>query len=311
MRILVAEYAVGGGAGENPSLLQEGQAMLTTLTRGFERMGHEVVYPEAEQDFEAAVKRLAAESDAGIVIAPDRELARLTRLLESETVNLGCPSDFVAICADKLRTAELLTAAGILVPRILPANEMAQFDTRLQACVSKPRFGCASERVLLLNEERQGARHTLSDDAECFISEFIQGDDLSCSLIASDSSILPLTINKQYIRKENGHLTYCGGFVPYAIDNRIAQTIQEISTAVIIALGGGGYVGIDFVVDERGAAYVVDVNPRPTTSIVGIARVLNYDVAELLVRAKFGTLPTAAELKTEGTFEFKLSYCEG
>lgn len=308
MRILVAEYAVGGGAGKNSSLLHEGKAMLATLKLGFERLGHEVVYPEAEQDFAAAVERLAACCDAGIVIAPDVELARLTRLLESKTVNLGCPSDFVAICADKLRTSELLRAAGILVPRIFTADDVVRFGTRSRAYISKPRFGCASENVIVLNEKQRGETCSAYDDPDCFISEFIRGDDLSCSLIASRSSILPLTINKQYIQMVNGRLKYCGGYVPYAIDERIAQKIQQISMAVITTLGGAGYVGIDFVVDDDGAAYVVDVNPRPTTSIVGIARVLNYAVADLLLRAKFGTLPTAAELKTEGTFEFTLSF---
>jgi predicted ATP-grasp superfamily ATP-dependent carboligase len=306
MRILVAEYAVGGGAGKNSSLFEEGKAMLATLKLGFERLGHDVVYPEAEQDFAAAVERLAACCDAGIVIAPDVELARLTRLLESKTVNLGCPSDFVAICADKLRTSELLRAAGILVPRIVTADEVLRFGTRLRVYISKPRFGCASENVLMLNE-KQRVETCPYEDPDYFISEFIRGDDLSCSLIASRSSILPLSINKQYIRMENGRLKYCGGYVPYAIDEQIAQTIQQTSMAVVTTLGGTGYVGIDFVVDDSNAAYVVDVNPRPTTSIVGIARVLNYEMADLLLRAKFDTLPTAAELKTEGTFEFKFS----
>ena len=307
MRILVAEYAVGGGAGKNSSLLHEGNAMLATLKQSFERLGHDVIYPDSERDFAAAVERLAACCDAGIVIAPDVELAQLTGLLESQTVNLGCPSDFVAICADKLRTSDLLRAAEILVPRILTADEVARFGTRSRTYIRKPRFGCASENVLILNEHQRGELSSSYSDPDYFISEFIRGDDLSCSLIASRSSILPLTINKQYIRMENGRLTYCGGYVPYAIDERIAQTLHQISTAVITTLGGAGYVGIDFVVDDAGAAYVVDVNPRPTTSIVGIARVLNYEVADLLLRAKFGTLPTAAELKTEGVFEFKFS----
>ena len=51
MKILVAEYAVGGGEGKNASLLREGKAMLSTLKDGFERIGHEVAYPEAETNF--------------------------------------------------------------------------------------------------------------------------------------------------------------------------------------------------------------------------------------------------------------------
>ena len=68
-----------------------------------------------------------------------------------------------------------------------------------------------------------------------------------------------------------------------------------------------GYAGIDFVLDDDGTPYVVDVNPRPTTSIVGTAKVINYEVADLILSAKFGTLPLEEEVKTEGCFTLKLS----
>jgi len=124
MRILVAEYAVGGGDGKSVSLLREGKAMLSTLKSGFERMDHEVIYPAAETDFEAAVDKLSKESDAGIVIAPDDKLCTLTELLESNTVNLGCPSSSVKICTDKMRTSKILSEGGIPVPRIVSVEEV-------------------------------------------------------------------------------------------------------------------------------------------------------------------------------------------
>lgn len=66
-------------------------------------------------------------------------------------------------------------------------------------------------------------------------------------------------------------------------------------------------MGIDFILGDDGSAHVVEVNPRPTTSIVGIAKVLNYNVADLILRAKFGSLPMPNEVKTEGSFIFELS----
>jgi predicted ATP-grasp superfamily ATP-dependent carboligase len=95
--------------------------------------------------------------------------------------------------------------------------------------------------------------------------------------------------------------------VPYRMDHEAASAIMRISESVVTKLHGAGYVGIDFVLAEQGKAYVVDVNPRPTTSIVGIAKVLNYEVADLLLRAKFGTLPLPEDVKTEGRFVFDLS----
>jgi predicted ATP-grasp superfamily ATP-dependent carboligase len=305
MRIMVAEYAVGGGEGRSLSLLTEGKAMLSTLKMGFERMGNEVVYPKAEKDFEAAVEWLSKESDAGIVIAPDDKLYTLTKLVESNTVNLGCPSDSVRICADKMRTSQLLSEEGIPVPRIVPVEEVEKNEG--QRYIGKPRYGCASENIVVLTGKNVPEEISFYDSPDYIITEFIKGDDISSSIIVGNSSVLPLTINKQFIRREGDRLRYEGGFVPYGVGPEAESEIMRISKKVVTTLHCEGYVGIDFVLGEDGRAYVVDVNPRPTTSIVGIARVLNYEVADLILRAKFGTLPLAEEVKTEGCFVFKLS----
>ena len=306
MKILVAEYAVGGGE-ESESLLREGKAMLSTLKVGFERTGHEVIYPEAEADFGAAVERLSKESDAGIIIAPDEELYSLTRILESSTVNLGCPSEFIKICTDKLRTSELLHAEGIPVPRVVAVEELeTATETKY---VSKPRYGCASEGVFILTGNNSHEVLASYESSDYIITEFIRGEDISSSVIAGTASVLPLTINKQFIRADGERLRYEGGYVPYSREQEADREILRISEQVITTLHGAGYVGIDFVLAEDGrTAYVVDVNPRPTTSIVGIAKVLkNYDVAELMLRAKFGTLPAADDVKTEGCFVINLA----
>jgi predicted ATP-grasp superfamily ATP-dependent carboligase len=305
MRILVAEYAAGGGEGKSISLLREGKAMLSTLKEGFERMGHKVVYPEAETDFEAAVDKLSKESDAGIVIAPDDKLCALTELIESNTVNLGCPSDSIKICADKMLTSKILSEEGISVPRIVSVAEVERNEG--QRYVSKPRYGCASEDIFILNAEKYSKVLSLHNNADHIITEFITGDDISSSIIAGKSSVLPLTINKQYIRTEGERLRYEGGFVPYFIGREAEGEIMRISKKVVTILHCRSYVGIDFVLGEDGTAYVVDVNPRPTTSIVGIAKVLNYEVPDLILRAKFGTLPVDGDVKTEGRFVFNLS----
>lgn len=145
--------------------------------------------------------------------------------------------------------------------------------------------------------------------SDYIITEFIRGEDISSSVIAGKAAVLPLTINKQFIRADGERLRYEGGYVPYSLGQEADRELMRISEQVVTTLHGAGYVGIDFVLaeDER-KAYVVDVNPRPTTSIVGIAKVLkNYEVADLMLRAKFGTLPAADDVKTEGRFVVNLA----
>jgi predicted ATP-grasp superfamily ATP-dependent carboligase len=296
MKIMVAEYAVGTS---EISLLKEGKAMLTTLKKGFEELGHNVVYPIAENDFVTAVDRLSKESDAGIVIAPDEILGELTKLVESNTVNLGCPSGSVKICADKMLTTKRLSEEGLLVPRIVSSKETGEY--RGHQFVKKPRYGCASENIFVQN----GA--DIYPAPGCIITEYIRGCDISCSVVRGNSFLLPLTINKQFIRLERERLRYEGGLVPYSIGQEAESEVIRMAEKVITLFHCEGYVGIDFVLTDEGKTYVVDVNPRPTTSIIGINRVLNYSVADLIVRAKFGTLPLPGEVKTEGSFIFKLS----
>jgi predicted ATP-grasp superfamily ATP-dependent carboligase len=295
MKIMVAEYAVAEG---EDGLLMEGKAMLTTLKNGFERLGHEVVYPVAVNDFEKAVDKLSRKSDAGVVIAPDSILCEVTTLVESNTVNLGCPSDSVKVCADKLRTMKILREEGIPVPRIVSEKEVE----REQRYVKKPRYGCASENVFI-----QEGSNIYDATPDYIITEFIRGEDISSSVVIGKSSVLPLTINKQFIRVDGERLRYEGGLVPYPIVQEAWSEIMRMSEKVITLLHCEGYVGIDFILGDDGSAYVLDVNPRPTTSIVGIARVLNYSVADLILRAKFGTLPMPDEIKTEGSFIFNLT----
>ena len=305
MKILVAEYAVGGGEDNSASLLREGKAMLTALKRSFERMGNEVIYPEAAHNFEAAVDELSKKSDAGIVIAPDEKLCELTELVESNTVNLGCPSESVKICADKMRTTKILAGNGIPVPRIVPEEEMRKDGTRKSVFVKKPRYGCASENIFILNEKEKNEDFFCEDKHDYIVTEFIEGEDISSSVVVGSSSVLPLTINKQFIKMERERLIYEGGLVPYFVGQDTEKEILSTSRKVVTSLHCKGYVGIDFVLGGDGTAYVVDVNPRPTTSIVGIAKVLNYEVADLILRAKFGTLPPEEEVRTEGSFILK------
>ena len=111
MKVLLAEYTVA----HDPSLAHEGAAMLAVPRASFERCGYEVVVP-GPGDFGAEITRLAPDCGMGLVIAPDRLLSEYTFLLEQATHNLGCGFMTVALCANKVRTGQILAKNGIPVP---------------------------------------------------------------------------------------------------------------------------------------------------------------------------------------------------
>jgi hypothetical protein len=286
MNALLAEYTVS----HDPALAAEGAAMLDVLARSFVRSGYEVVTPGAG-DFAQEIARLAPACDVGLVIAPDHLLPRFTIILEQHTHNLGCGSMSAAVCANKVQTAKILRSHGIPVP------DEAASGMR----VIKPVSGCGAQGVRLSDQPAGAAE---------FGQQYIDGEHLSVSLVGSrvvgDACLyfsgappLVLAINRQSIEVgDDGAFHYYGGETP--VDHRRSGEILQVAKKTAEVLGCQGYCGVDVVVSDR--VYVVDVNPRITTSLVGIAACMKEEIAQILVAASKGNAP--AEVHLSGRVRF-------
>ena len=156
--------------------------------------------------------------------------------------------------------------------------------------VVKPRTGSGSEGVRITSFARAGP--------EEIVTRYHEGLHLSASFIVGKEGFLPLTLNRQLIDFGDGKMSYQGSQVPYNTPR--AEEIWEAAEKAADVLGLRGYAGIDFVLGER--AWAVDVNARPTTSIIGIARVMKEEIGELIVGARFGGLPERVHLEGECIF---------
>lgn len=299
MNIMVVEYAVG--AGEGGTILLEGKAMLNVLVNSFTKAGHRVVYPTTgpviplgtgvkTDDLKKTIAALAIYSDAALVIAPDELLSGLTQIVENNTINLGCPSWSVKLCADKLLTSKILAEGAIKVPGTATDKNQDMFSPD-EWVVLKPRRGCASEDTTLT------VYGELSHIPDGFVAtQYIQGQHLSVSLVVGDN-ILPLSVNRQNI-KIGRSIQYDGNMV--GIESGRNSEVIEVAQHSTRLLGCRGYVGVDIVLADE--PWVVDVNPRPTTSIIGVDRVVKVELGELILKARFGGLPECVNLTGEFFF---------
>jgi len=287
MKVLLAEYATC----HDPALAHEGAAMSETLKMSFERCGYEVVLPGCG-DFATEIERLAPACDMGLVIAPDYLLARYTQILEQNTHNLGCGFMTIALCANKVRTGKILHSHGIPVPAEVTTGKR----------VIKPVKGCGA----------QGVRIAESPAGEGeFSQQYIEGEHFSVSLVASrvigdacayftGNPPLILAVNRQLIgHAEDGAISYLGGETP--VHPAREAEIIEVAKKAVSVLGCQGYCGVDVVVADK--VYVVDVNPRITTSLVGIARCMKEEIAEILEGASKGGGPKEVHLEGKVRFD--------
>jgi predicted ATP-grasp superfamily ATP-dependent carboligase len=288
MKAFLAEYTVA----HDTALAREGAAMLAVLQGSFERCGYDVVTPELP-DFTGEIRRLAPGCDVGLVIAPDHLLFSFTSVLESLTHNIGCGSMNAMVCADKRMTASILARHGIPVPGTAASGRR----------VIKPVTGCGSQGVRLSIGEEPGP----GEMAETFID----GEHLSismvgsrvvgnaCSFYSGDPPLL-LSVNRQEIGIDpDGVFHYLGGETP-VFHERHEEIVRTAASALTV-LGCQGYTGVDIVLADR--AFVVDVNPRITTSIVGIAACMEEEIADVLVRASRGEGPSSVHLSGRVKFD--------
>ena len=286
MKALIAEYTVFN----DPGLAPEGAAMLKVLSESFERCGYEVLSPE-KGDFAEELKRIAPECDVGLVIAPDDILGKFTKIVEDNTRNIGCGSLNIALCSNKKRTGALLASHGVAVPKELDQGYR----------LIKKINGVDGQNMRLSGDD--------PGEGE-FGQEFIEGENISVSLVGgrvtgdtclsySGKEPLILSVNRQYIEKDGDRFFYRGGETP--VSHPRVDEIVETAVKSLNVLGCQGYTGVDVVVADK--VYVVDVNPRPTTSLVGICAVMEEEIADILVESSKGNVPDSVHLKGKVSFD--------
>ena len=302
MRIFVYESVTGGGMMGTPlppGLLQEAELMLRTLieelarcpgvellTSRDERLsaipGIETIRVGAADEPGAAFVRGAAAADAVWPTAPETDGA--LELLASEVERLGklllgCRPAAVHIAASKRRTAEALAAARIpVVPTLTPDAAVPTWPGRW---VTKPDDGAGSEDTLIAADWPTASARLRADPARLVAQPWLEGAPLSLSMLCRDGQGLLLSCNRQRLRITDGRVALAGLEVNAAVGR--ADDLATLGRRIARALPGlWGYVGVDFVMTDRGPV-VLEVNPRLTTSYCGLGRALGVNVAAMVL----------------------------
>ncbi len=162
-------------------------------------------------------------------------------------------------------------------------------------------FGGAGIRKARNSGELEQAYRAASffDDA-VLIQEHISGTPASASLISSGSKACTLTVNEQLLGiREIGQFEpfgYCGNVVPLLAEEHVIKECKKLAEKVALHFGLIGSNGIDLVISEESAPYVVEVNPRFQGTLECVERVLGINIVEAHVKACVqGSLPTIVD----------------
>ncbi len=314
MHIFLYEWTTGGGLVEEPgalpeSFVREGTAMIGALAADLVRIdgcrvtvlrdprvlhlalpGCEFVDVLSSFSHREEFERLAAEADATIVIAPEFDhilLKSASCVLQSGGRLLSPSSEFVRIAADKQRTCDALAAAGVPVPlgRMLDTDEPLPADVSYPA-VLKPVDGAGSQDTYVVSGPHDAVPAYAWPRR---LERFVPGLAASVAVLCGPAGRVPLVPCQQRL-SDDGRLRYRGGQLPLAPG--LAERAVTLARRALEALPPAvGYVGVDLVLgrDADGSEdYVIEVNPRLTTSYVGLRAAAQTNLAEAMCHVAQG-----------------------
>lgn len=307
--ILIAEFFCGGGVrGVIPaSIASEGLSMLRSAYTLFKKLKFKPIIPLDHRlrsfkslfkdskliiveggELESRVEELVKLADLSLVIAPEENgvLERVVETVEESGVEtLNSTPESIKLSRSKLKVAELCSKIKLKHPKTIRLEELDKsIDKAFELgfpLIIKPieGAGCVGSRIVKGLKELE---HVLGliDSRKYIAQEYLRGFDASVSLAAGASEVKAISLNAQLIEKTKSSLRYLGGYTP--LKHKALRNAFNSSIKLVKAVGLRGYVGVDLVL-RGGEAYVIEVNPRLTTSIIGLSKALNRNLFKLIL----------------------------
>ncbi|MHA1713873.1 MAG: ATP-grasp domain-containing protein [Candidatus Ranarchaeia archaeon] len=320
MKIFVYEWITGGGFRDRPfpfSLLVEGYSMLEAIVNDFCLAGHEttvlldgrlrmdknrlsaenILFLDTCAPFMQQFDKLVAEADATYIIAPETAgiLERLVKRVQGLSQILNCTSEAIKQVAGKDRIHKLACKTGLTTPSTItidllePSKEIASRLGKLgYPIIMKPVQGTGCEGISIIEcpSQIEKAIKKIRDVNQCrmgIAQKYVNGISASVSLLISRKIVLPLSLNGQNVKLSGPGQTsrYLGGFVP--LEHHLREKACDACIKLIKGINGlQGYVGIDIILTEEEVIFL-EINPRLTTSYIGLRQVLTANLAQLII----------------------------
>lgn len=260
-------------------------------------VGVESAYLEKREDGTIWIHN--AKDEKGFEIDKDRTIAFVRRSVvkNSYTMNLlsrlerykiFCLNkrEAVEICEDKYRTCLRLAEAGIQIPKTsLIPNEEA-IDRALESVggkfplVVKTLSGTQGVGVFIVDSyaSMKSILQTMwkiGNDTEILIQQYIEADfDIRCHILGDEFLAAMKRLRVENDFRTNVHL---GGQT-----EKVKLTKEQIEICIKAAKAvGAQWAGVDFMIDKKGNAFVLEVNASPGTD--GIEEISGVPVTEKVI----------------------------
>ena len=305
MNILIAEYVISNKPSKSSeSLLPEAYAMVSSAYEVLKDYGKTYVLVNKayrslfnikessiiySTEFIESLEKFSKNFDNVILVAPPTALIEASRIVDNDKL-LGPAHDVIKMFSLKDVSYSILHEINVRTPRHIVFSDRKNIELINLPVVVKP-VDSAGGSAVFLADNVQSMEKTIrtvlkfSEVGKVVIQEFVEGVHGSISVITDGQNIFLLTNNVQIIKfSRKGKLSYRGGIV-FLRNPELYRNSMELVERIIRGVKGfRGYFGID-VVWNSWKPYVIEVNPRLTTSFVGLAKILGKALGCLMLKS--------------------------
>lgn len=319
LKLFVCEFITGGGlcAETLPeSLVKEGMLMRNALLRDLVKLGgYEIVTMHdsrlgasplvensvpVESQFDDAFKNMLTQVDLVWLIAPETGgiLLKLCEICyEADIIFLGCEFNATLIGTSKSLTYEALQEAKIFtIPVIAGEDFVLDADfTCAQSIqplntgrwIAKPEDGAGCDGIKIFDDLQKLMEWLKQDNRylNYLVQPYQQGIAASFSMLCRGGKGWLLSCNEQHVSSDSDTFSLKGvtinGMQAYrqrfeTLAHKVAKMLPDAS----------GYIGVDVIVDAKNdKIYVVEINPRLTTSYVGLHEAIGHNPAKIILES--------------------------
>jgi predicted ATP-grasp superfamily ATP-dependent carboligase len=337
LKIFVCEFITGGGLSAEPltlSLVNEGKLMRDALLSDLVALDHyEIVTTHdsrmgasdlvrnsiaiTEHDFNAVFRQILETVDLVWLIAPESDGILMTLsewCYEAKVKFLGCGYDATLIGTSKSLCAEALIEANIHTLSTIAGDEWVQDEVfRLAKTigasaqtrwVAKPEDGAGCDGIQVFDDKLALTAWLKAEDRylNYLVQPYQTGLHASFSMLCRQGKAWLLSCNQQHIAL-NAHTFHLSGITVNGMVQywtRLETLARKIAKMLPDA---AGYLGVDVIIDTAvDKIYVIEINPRLTTSYVGLGQATGKNVGELIIECVLNSAfkcPTLQKNKIE------------
>lgn len=241
---------------------------------------------------------IESRAELALIIAPEIDgiLQQTISVFRNRGIPvLNCSGPFLDRACDKWLTATTLDLNGISHPETFLASDWVPGKWRASGrwCL-KSRLGAGCEGMRVGDSDHLSLKiEQLPEPGDWIVQPWLAGEAFSCSAIVDHlghAAWFPLVTQRFELLSDDNleTLQYQGGKT-IARDSgprRPDDLLDKLLKALCVTRGEAlGWISADLLLQPDGQWVVIEVNPRLTTSILGLSQAAPFNLAQVMITA--------------------------